>query len=276
MRGASHGGAYGVRETPAERVQARELAQALRGLVDGIRRERVEELAAFGDDVLGDEDTGAGVGVGARVVASERAYADGLGEVRVEARFGLADVRIGPAFVAEVSLDAQVRRDAVGDASGALDGEASIGRDAGVDRSGDHVRDFDAGMALAQGPSEPCGIQGLFERLGHCDRVGHRCSSWADRRGRGPAYGRERPTKGFVEVDAAWAGELRSARRVADVLAGSSGHGAHDDLRAGAGGGGRQLAPVVGGHRGVAAPVDDRGGGARRVQQRLQLPRHVV
>ena len=131
-------------------------------------RERVEELAAGGDDVLGDHDAVPGLGMHVGPHAAHRAHAGGVGEVAVERGLRLTGLAHGTALLGEVALDAQVRRQPRRQGV-ALDVEPDVGRHPLDDGPPRHRGDLDAGESQRQRTGEPLGRQQHVERVGDLD-----------------------------------------------------------------------------------------------------------
>ena len=127
-------------------------------------RERVEELAAGGDDVLGDHDAVPCCGMHVGPHASHRAHAGGVGEVAVE-----RGLRLTGRPVARPSrrstLHAQVRRQPRRQGV-ALDVEPDVGRHPLDDGPPRHRGDLDAGERNDSAPVSHSGVNNTSSESG--------------------------------------------------------------------------------------------------------------
>ena len=166
--GQSSQAAFGpLRLAPRGAVQLGVLREALGCLIRRVGAQRVQEDTARRDDVLGDHDVVARLGVHIGVDAAQGADTGRLGDIAVETHLTRPQEGDRPSLVGEVPLGAQCRHESVGQAAGALDGEPGVGGQTADHGTRRHAGDLNAGKALGQGVREPLGTEHFVEGCRH-------------------------------------------------------------------------------------------------------------
>ncbi len=153
---------------PRGAVQLGVLGEALGGLVGRIGAQRIEEDAARRDDVLGDHDVVARLGVHLGVDAAQGADTGCLGDIPVETHLAGPEEGDRSSLVGEVPLGAQRRHQSVREAAGAFDGEAGVGGQAADHRACGDAGHLNAGKACGERGREPLGTEYFVERCRRC------------------------------------------------------------------------------------------------------------